>query len=263
MTIADGGVALNKFNTPRKRNVLYLALEDNARRFQKRLKLILKGKPAPDNALFFDYWKLDTEGRNHLQTMIIKQDIGFVVVDTLSKIRPRRNRQNGFIDDYSDVAILQDIARETGASILTIHHTRKGGNEGEDVFDEISGTRGLTAACDAMWVLKPRARGSLKYTLETTGRDVEDISLAIEFEDYVWSCLGEKTEVFRSENDHKILQVVSNTPIGPKEIADLTGIKVNTVKAAVCRLLQDGLISRSVKAGKYIECKNTQPDNFM
>lgn len=251
LSVAQGNRVWGRYDVTEKRNVLYLGLEDTARRFQKRLKLILKGKQAPKNARFYESWTLDEKGREQLKKTILENDIGFVVVDTLSRARPHRRRSNGFAEDHDDVANLADISRSTGASIMVIHHTRKSESE-TDPFDEISGTRGLTAASDAMWVLKPRQRGASDYILTITGRDVEDDSLALRFDDYAWFCMGNSVQAFRNDTENSILKVINSTPLSPKEISNATGIKHNTVKVTLQRMVQDGLLVQQGR-GKYVQ----------
>ena len=66
IAVASGGYALGKVGVVQG-DVLYLALEDNARRLQDRLRLVLNGDSAPDGFhLELEWPRLDDGGGERL-----------------------------------------------------------------------------------------------------------------------------------------------------------------------------------------------------
>jgi len=161
-------------------------------------------------------------------------------------VRPR-GRGEGYDADYAALSPLQEMAGEMGVAILVIHHLRK--MQGDDPFDTISGTTGLTGAVDAAFVLQ---RGQQGVTLYGRGREIEEMEKALEFDGGSWTLLGDASDVRRSEEHGAILAVLSDAsaPIGPKEIADALGKPENNVKQLLFKMLKDGEIKKRGR-GQY------------
>jgi hypothetical protein len=81
--IAAGGVALGVKRVTRG-ETLYLALEDNYRRLQKRLRKILEGRSAPDGMFIHTEWqRVDEGGAEALDQWLTEHpDARFVCIDT-------------------------------------------------------------------------------------------------------------------------------------------------------------------------------------
>ncbi len=80
-------------------DVLYLALEDNERRLQDRLKKILNGRDVPSCLTFVtDIPRLDKGGQEQIFDWIDSHpNARMVVIDVWGKISPSKNRNQ---DDY-------------------------------------------------------------------------------------------------------------------------------------------------------------------
>lgn len=114
-------------------DVLYLALEDNRRRLQDRLRVILpKLKSMRPNL-----------SRLHLQTEAPKLDAGLVqmlaewrdrvpdprliIIDTLAMVRPPvKGNQGAYASDYEAISPLQKFAMEHRIGVVVVTHVRKG-----------------------------------------------------------------------------------------------------------------------------------------
>jgi hypothetical protein len=223
VAVSQGGRALGKIEVGQG-DVLFLALEDNRIRLQTRLRTIRKGaEPSGRLHLVTEWPRADAGGLDLLRQWLKEHpDCRLVIVDTLAKIRPPRQRNTDiYADDYAFGASLKKIADEAGICLLALHHQRKGASE--DVFDTASGTLGLTAPADTIWVLQ-RARGAARAQLHITGRDVEEQELELEVDAHTgaWTLLGDTSEVRRSVSRKDIQDFLraARQPVSPKAIAD-------------------------------------------
>ena len=135
-------------------------------------------------------WERGESGVNMLDRYLDKNpDVQLVVIDSLTRFRQLPDvRVPPFMADYNAVAMLQDCCkRHPGVCIDVIHHTRKA--KSEDPIDDISGTYGLTAACDSYVVLRHHADGASMFI---GGRlwMREESSYIIKREGGGWAMLG-------------------------------------------------------------------------
>ena len=247
MAVASGGLALGAIECEQGA-VLYCALEDNHRRLQRRMKQLYGVEETWPRDLHFatSAPRLDGGLIDELRNWIETHDAKLVIIDTFAGVRPR-GRGEGYDADYAALSPLQEMAGETGIAILVIHHLRK--MQGDDPFDTISGTTGLTGAVDAAFVLQ---RGQQGVTLYGRGREIEEMEKALEFDGGSWTVLGDASDVRRSEERGAILAVLSNAsaPIGPKDIADALGKPENNIKQLLFKMLKDGEVKKRGR-GQY------------
>jgi RecA-family ATPase len=238
------------------RPVLYLALEDNARRLQTRARMLLDDGPFPHR--FYYLTREATDGAMDLARGWVKEhsDGGpMVIVDTLEKVRGQRGN-NPYADDYKAGTSLQSLLA-LGGSVIAVHHTRKGASD--DFLDDVSGTLGLAGSVDTVITLK-RGRNTNTGTLSVTGRDVEEMSYQLCFVDGVWKADGQQlaasaikaTERKLGEKMRQVLELVnsrSQTTAGDVVIAMQIGH--STARQYLYRLADEhGLIAR-LAAGAY------------
>lgn len=251
LSITGSGVALGQIPVDRGAAII-LALEDTERRLQGRFEKQLDGDGAPDNLYLFTKWpRMDAGGLELLEAKIQEiDDVRFVVIDTFQKFRkPMRNTGSMYQEDYDAVAQIKDVADRLGICILLIHHLRKA--IADDVFDTLSGSLGLTGAADGILVLE-NSRGNT--ILHVTGRDVEQAEYAIELDrqSLTWRLLGPVAEVKSTHDQQLIFDTLRDSPdpLSPKEIAELTGLKVGSIKKVLIKFREDGSIQRT-QHGKY------------
>lgn len=224
--------------------VLFLALEDNARRIRKRSQSIVGAfdyrKPAAHPATYVYSWKQgDVAGLcRHLDEHPATR---LIVIDTLGRFRlPQSRNGNAYAEDYHSMTALQRLASDRGIAVLVLHHSRK--SAAEDVTDEISGTTGIAAAADAIWILK-RERGGKEATLFITGRDIEEeMTLALRWEQdrTAWAVEGEASEVQLSNERREVLELLGTAGTSIKDLAAATGKKYHTVRHLAEKLVEDG-----------------------
>ena len=243
IAVASGGKALGKIDVEQGA-VLYAALEDNPRRLQSRLRLVLGQDAVPDDlhittslprlpdlhAMLAD-WLDATPGAR------------LVIVDVLRKVRPVSDgRGNAYMEDYDSLGSLKQLADHYGVAFLVVHHTRKAADD-SDVFNEVSGSTGLTGAADAILIAK-RARNTAEAVLHVTGRDVteQDYALVWHPDRCSWSLSEEPVYLATmSATRRQILDWLTDNDSGtPAQISEGTGIKANTVQQNVRRMVSDG-----------------------
>jgi len=265
VSVSAGGRALGKI--PTERGVaLYLGLEDNKRRLQRRLKKILNGRSAPDGLeVYWEWPQLDHGGVEALDSWLqAHPETRLVVLDTLKKIRPRDGQSRSVYDlDYEALEPLVGLAAAHGVAILVVHHLRK--LEAGDPLDMISGSTGLTGGVDGALVLK-RDRGKQDATLMVDGRDIEEPSeLALRWDADIasWSLMGDAEEFRMSEERRGIVNLLRRVgePLGPKDIAQVLGRNYGAVRVMLSEMVKDGLLA-SPSRGKYIPTNNTNNANM-
>jgi len=261
VAIASGGKALGKIDVEQG-PVLYAALEDNPRRLQNRLRLVLGGDQVPDDLHittslprlpdlhdFIAGWLDSTPGAR------------LVIIDVLRKVRPIGDgRGNAYMEDYDSLGALKQLADRYGVAFVVVHHTRKAIDEG-DVFNEVSGSTGLTGAADAILIAK-RARNTAAAVLHITGRDVteQDYGLQWHPDRCMWTLTDEPVFLATmGATRRKILDwVTEHEHTTPTQIADGTGIALATVKQNVRRMVGDAQLD-SDGEGRYFPPMSLSP----
>lgn len=258
IAVANGSKALGFFDTNRH-SVLYVALEDNERRLKDRIKNILQAeynKNAPANLYFmevgYDMPKLNEGGIDELQKIILDDsDIKLIIIDTLGRSIADKSRKDKdmYRADYEISSKLQEMAIRNNICLLLLHHTKKGSEE--NVFDEISGTTGLTGAMDTMMVLKKKSN---KCTLHITGRDVQEADYEVEFSEntFTWNVIDKKDENKLTTERQEIVDLLKKYEREMKtgEIAQLLGKEKSNVSKMLKKLVDDGVFT-SPKYGTY------------
>lgn len=260
--IASGGVA---FGTKRveQGDTLYLALEDNHKRLQKRLKKVLDGRDAPERMHLHVEWpRLADGGAQKLDEWLTEHpETRLVVIDTLTKIRNPARGHNVYAEDYAALEALLPISAEHGVAIVVVYHLRKAA--AADPLDEISSSTGLTAGVDGFMILR-RTPGSKGPTLYIDGRDIEEpteYALHWNVNTATWTIEGEAEEVHRSKERADILLVLnrSKEPLTPKEVwEDLPHTKRENIRSLLRSMLEAGEVVSQEK-GYYSPAQRTNP----
>lgn len=264
LAIAHGGVALGKIKV-RQGSVLYLALEDNEHRIQKRLRQLLEAQQmaVPKGCQFATAWpKPGRGGLDYLAAWLDKHTDGrLVIVDTMQRFRDAGSLQgNVYEEDYRAMSAIQQLAIGRSTAFVIITHTRKPIGRGTtDPLDEVQNSTGLTAAADAVLVIK-RARLSREAKLFVTGRDVEEreLPLTVDAAHYLWSIVeidSNDPDAGCTAEQRRIREVLRNAPeaIAPTEVARILGRDANATAQLMQRMFKEGLIQRPCY-GKYTLC---------
>ena len=133
-------------------------------------------------------------------------NVGFVIVDTLQRIRQMKTEGYSYGGDYEVMTSLKTIADRFNITILVVHHTRK--EDSDDSFNKISGTNGLLGCADGAMVLQKQSRIGKTATLDITGREVADLRLKLEFDESKrWQFIEYGTDS-ADESSNKLLAAV-------------------------------------------------------
>jgi hypothetical protein len=234
--------------------VLYLALEDTARRLQNRLGKVLGQRKAPAGlTLATECPPLPQGGDQAIAAWLDRNpNARMVIIDVFAKLRGNSAPGASAYDaDYAAVGRAKKVADDYGVAFVLVHHVRKAGSD--DFLTEVSGTNGLAGAADATLVLK-RARNQGDGVLHVTGRDVDENEYALTFDPAAgaWQMLDGPAEDHQvGETRATILRFLRTTPGStPKVIADGVGLAYDNVKRTCQRMLADGQLAADT-GGRY------------
>lgn len=182
----------------RKGTVLYLALEDDYARLQRRLSGMF-GVESTDSLFFATQAKTLNGGLDMQLELFLKEhtDARLIIIDTLQKVREVGGDRYSYSSDYEIVTKLKEFSDRYGICVLVVHHTRK--LESEDSFDMISGTTGLLGAADGAFIMHKKKRTENIAVMDIVGRDQPDQELTIEFdrERCIWKFQKAETELWK------------------------------------------------------------------
>jgi hypothetical protein len=155
--------------------------------------------------------------------------------------------------DYKPLSTLQDLCkRHPHLTILGIHHVNKSDNE--DVFKKISGTTGITAACDTILVAE-RDNDSIEGTLHIIGRKVRYTKLSITYNEsrLYWELVGGSTDP-NAAIRQSILAILAEggsqrlTTVGVVKQLKQIGASIGVTRAQ--RILADMVVAGQLASGK-------------
>lgn len=257
-----GGQALGEIAVV-EGDAFYLALEDNERRLQDRLNVLLAGSEAPERLYMTTVaGKLDTGLLADLEELLeAHPEARIVVIDTVAKIRgTSTDRRTLYEQDYEVGSELTELAGRHNVAIILVHHLRKG--DAEDPLDLISGSTGLSGGVDGALVLT-RTRSAADAVLKAVHRDLKDdpeLALAWEPDGSIWRLIGDAEEYRISKERREILDVLANAdePMRPKEIAEAIDKLTPNVTKLLQLMREDGQVDNA-SYGKYIVAANMVP----
>jgi hypothetical protein len=249
LSVMTGGKMLNQ--DVEKGRVLYLALEDNERRLQARMRK--QGWIAHEGAvefMFSDTFRdqitaLNTGGGKRLLRYIEKQKYKVVIVDTFS-----RSVQGDQLDPSEmteAVGPLQQYALNKGIALIIIDHMPKNSADVSDPIGNIFGSVAKAGITDTAWAIF-KEQGKAGAKLAINGRDVEEHLLQLTFDtrSFYWSCDGNATEVMITQTRRAILEALED--LGKSQamaVAEATGQPLNHVRERLNDLANEGRVIRT------------------
>ena len=193
----------------RQGTVLYLALEDDEGRLQRRMFRMF-GVEGTSNLHFATSAKMLDNGLEEQLENFVREhsDTRLIIVDTLQKVRETVGDTYSYSSDYEVIGKLKQLADRYKVCILIVHHTRK--QPAGDSFEMISGTTGLLGCADGALLMQKEKRTDSKATLDVVGRDQPDqrLYLSKDQENLVWSLDHAENELWKQPPD-PVLEAVA------------------------------------------------------
>ena len=242
----SGGIPLWEYPV-HKGTVLYLALEDDYARLQKRLSCMF-GMDSIDAFHFATQAKNLKDGLNGQLNKLAREhpDTKLIIIDTLQKIREVGGEKFSYASDYEIVTRLKQFADQHNICILLVHHTRK--QTADDSFETISGTNGLLGAADGAFIMQKEKRTDNKAVLDIVGRDQQDQRLHLLFdrERCLWQLTKAETELWKAPPD-PLLEAVAKM-VSP-ESPDWSGSASDLIDRLDGIDIQPNVLARRLNVG--------------
>ncbi len=211
----------------KKSKVLWLGLEERPQDVVRRFSDLggmteILVQPGP--------LRISLSVRQELGAVIAKEAVGLVIVDTLSKLWMVNDENDASLVEKGIDPLLQ-LARETGAAVLILHHTRK--SPAENGAD-IRGSSALFSSVDTAIVYRKQQENT--RLLESYSRYAETPSkLVVELSNGAFRARGELSEVQAKEHDEKAMAALSREPQSISTLA----LKVTVPESSARRMFQD------------------------
>ena len=233
--------------TVTKHRCLYLALEDNDRRLQRRLNTIKAF--GTNEMLITTKWQREGGTGALMNYLGGFPDVKTVIIDTLGAFMPLQDF-NAYAEVYQALDDIKTVCEHRGVNILAVHHTRK--SSSTDFLDNISGSNAFTGVADTIIELV-RGRGDADGFMRIVGRDIDDIEIALQLvQDEGWKFLGKGAEYRMEKERRAIVEVLKNADgeMTPNEITAAVGGNYGAVRKLLSCMVKDGQIIR-VRRGLY------------
>jgi len=243
LCIAQGKDFLNR--TVVKGSVIYLALEEKRSEVKRHFQdmgvigdeeIHIHAASAPQNAI---------AGLNELARIWTPR---LIIIDPLFRFISVRDG-----NDYASVTKalepLVNLARDTGAHVMCVHHLGKGEKNGADA---ILGSTAIYAAVDTAILLKRSEKYRTIHSVQRYGTDLEESVIEFDAETRTSKISGTKTEAEIDRIGKEICNYISaqKEPVFEKDIKEnIEGTNAYRVKA-LRNLVDTGKVIREGKGGK-------------
>lgn len=225
--------------------VLYLALEDGAKRLNDRLR---KQHAQSNGDLHFrlEFPSLDDPaGIDRLALEAHQVGAILTIVDTLASAKTGQLDENDAGQMAGICNPLRQLAQVNECAILVVHHHAKGalGDPGTD----LRGSSALAAAADANLGLYKK-RGEVKATLKLESRDLPEHDLALEFDPvdtFAWHLLGDARQIAANDAEQEALGALEALGAAHAgEVAKELGKSRPAARRVLERLVSKGQVTR-------------------
>ena len=228
--------------------VLFIALEDGARRIHERLHI---RRWLPNEAEFAFALAPLGGGLGMRQLRVAADDFDVICVDSLRAACGDADENDNAVMG-AIVQALADIAHQTQTAILTVHHTRKGGSD--DPFDTVRGAGAIRAAYD-VGLLFERKVGEAEALLRVESRDVQADDMTLRWDASGWSYEGDGGRIEELRAGRRALQALRE--LGDGQTTDDVAKHLNVARSSALRQLQN--LEREGRVRRETEMTGTKP----
>lgn len=232
-----------------QRRVLYLDYELKDGTFRKRMCML--GNAPPKGLIFMTLRgadKLPLMG--DIEELIFEENIGLVILDPLYRTGILQE-ENSNDTTGRELIALQNIATRTGAALVVVDHTAKGGGNERSAVDAARGASAKGGFFDTIIVLRPKhdSLGANLVTLDAVTRDWPRLT-ELPVVSFTWDaghCLVELQGTVSREDPsmvhHRIVEYLRDKgSVGTKDIASALGIAETTLRTALKKLEDTGQV---------------------
>jgi hypothetical protein len=225
-------------------SVLYLALEDGDRRLARRLEALCCPRSVEGLHFQFGLPPLTNGGVEYLTRLVEETEPALVVVDTISRALEAKTDQDKNADMTAALGPLQQLAIRSGLCMMLIDHLRKpdGPMTEKNPITEVMGSTAKVGVADTIWGLY-RKKGERRGELTTTGRDVEDAELVLDFTTMPggWQLVGSAKDVGRSASQQRYLDALGELgPSDHRQVAEFLDVTPQSAGEVLRRLAESG-----------------------
>jgi hypothetical protein len=234
--------------------VLILAVEEHPRDIERRLR---RFGMTEDDPVYIHIGPVQeqVEALKSIRDFIIEKKIVLVVVDSLSRFWKVQDENNN-MEVIREVSPLLEMARETNAAVLLVHHERKSG--GEDGRSIRGGSALFGLVDQAIFLERRPGEVSNKRVLKTLGRyDDSPPELIIELVGDDYNVLGTPEEFGEVQAVEKVKTVLTVEPMDVKTIAKEADTTEKLARKALESLKERGEAERTgggKKGDPYLYC---------
>jgi hypothetical protein len=255
IAIAEAGLLWKAFRAS-EGDVLFLALEDTMERLKRRLEM--RGGSSSERITFIAMggWnRLDEGGLTALdEWMQEKPKTKLIVLDTLGRVADVGGSYDATTSTYG---MLSRFGHAHHVAILATHHLTKKGSR--DPFLSFLGSTGIGGAADTLLALK-RPRFNADAVLAVTGKDVEEMELAVRFDRHcgTWSVIGSASDICLTDERQIVRDIIADhgQPLTCDDIRLALAKKgvvkrPGAVRVLLTRMVVSGEVGRAGR-GRYV-----------
>ena len=241
---SNGGLFLGKDVIQQK--VLYIASEDNPRRFISRVEKQALLQTDEQIDIHFDWPKFVTgslfPGLDAIEKALEERFYSLIVLDTLNRLLGDvdQNKQEDMLLVYDR---LQKMAMKYGACILIIDHQKK--SKLGDPIDDILGSTAKSSTVDGVWGLY---KDNGNHVLKITGREVmeQDLQIVFNQDRAIYEEVGLAAIVKPGTKDYQVYETLAAMGESTaKEIAEEMGQDTRNVRRSLRNLVTTGVVTKN------------------
>jgi len=249
---------LARYKTLESRPVLIVEQDDPFRELAVK-DIVAKSPVAAIPGRFFATvganFTLGPELVRYLQAEIPARDLGLVVLDSYTKMRPIRSGGADIVKvDLNEIALLDALAKKLDCVILLIHHPSHG-NAALDWSDQAAGSYALGMAAEGLIHICRFPDSDVdapERLIRVRGRRLDGLALVARFRRETWDyeCLLEGPASSMFPEIQQMRSVFGNEAFTPKRLQHEIGSSRATCFRLLRRLVAGGVVYRA-PGGEY------------